>query len=161
MSKGVGMAVGPMTSFGGLKTIAATLVDGGILRLGLNRPKVNAINLQLLEDMRDAFALAAASKDVKGVLVASNNPKCFSAGLDLAELYGHITAGNRDALEHFAFTTMTPAFLGPSKCPKPVAAAVDGHAIAGLLALLRGKPACLHSACAWMACRWFNSGPGV
>jgi enoyl-CoA hydratase/carnithine racemase len=132
MSKGVGMAVGPMTSFGGLKTIAATLVDGGILRLGLNRPKVNAINLQLLEDMRDAFALAAASKDVKGVLVASNNPKCFSAGL-----YGHITAGNRDALEHFAFTTMTPAFLGPSKCPKPVAAAVDGHAIAGLLALLR------------------------
>lgn len=115
-----------------LGTFASSSLGGGIIKLSLNRPKVNAINLAVLQDMVAAFDIVSAAPEVTGVLLASENPKCFSAGLDLAELYGYIASGNRAALENFAFTVMTPAFAGPSKCPKPVAAAVDGHAIAGV-----------------------------
>ena len=122
-----------MSRLSKLSTFSHKLLDGGILRLGFSRPKVNSINLKVLEDMQEAFNAAAALPEVKGVLLATDNAKCFSAGLDLAELYGYITAKNRSALEHFAFPAMTAAFQAPSRCPKPVAAAVDGHAIAGAM----------------------------
>lgn len=153
--------------------LSRALLPGGILRIGLNSPKVNAINLSLLEELARAFQFASVSSDVRSVLLASDNPKVFSAGLDLSQLSGYIKAGDRSALAHFGFTAMDAAFLGPSKCPKPVAAAVDGHAIAGawcawcasrsLCATGYGIHHCLCSVlmCVCYVCVFFTVGPHV
>jgi enoyl-CoA hydratase/carnithine racemase len=112
------------------KTVSWSSLANGIVRLGLARPKVNAFNVQMLTDTRDAFAAAAADPNVKAVLVGSDNIKCFSAGLDLSELFAFIQANDKKSLRAYV-ELVGAAFLAPSKCLKPVCAAVDGHAIAG------------------------------
>ncbi len=57
--------------------------DNGIARVILNRPEVrNAQSRRLLEEMDDAFSIAAADPDVR-VIVLSGNGQSFSAGHDL------------------------------------------------------------------------------
>ncbi|TPX78389.1 hypothetical protein CcCBS67573_g00355 [Chytriomyces confervae] len=60
------------------------IANGKVLRLGLNAPPVNALTRTMIADIRKEIRAAnAPGSDVKGLLLASNLPKIFSAGLDL------------------------------------------------------------------------------
>ena len=106
--------------------------ETGIIEIALHRPKVNAQNKELLQDLASAFEAAAQNIQVKGILFKGEG-KCFSAGLDLQE----VLSLNKTELVHF-MKLFDRAYGAVYLCPKPVAVAINGHAIAGgaILALM-------------------------
>jgi enoyl-CoA hydratase/carnithine racemase len=104
-------------------------VNEGIADIVLNRPKVNALNRALIEELGAAFQRVTRDEAIRGALLRSEG-KCFSAGLDLKEVAGYDRDGVISFLGLFD-SGIRPVF----ECPKPVAAAVSGHAIAGGLVL--------------------------
>lgn len=93
--------------------------------LRLNRPKANAINMELIGDLREALLKLAESESVKGVILTGQG-SIFSAGLDVVELYEY----DEEKMNHFweCFGRMICDML---EFPKPLVAAVNGHAPAG------------------------------
>ncbi|XXY52904.1 enoyl-CoA hydratase/isomerase family protein [Sorangium sp. So ce269] len=105
------------------------LTSGGIAEVVLNRPKVNAMSQAVLREITDVFRRLAEDDAVRGVLVRGTG-KCLSAGLDLREVASLERAGLAGFLDDF-----DAAFGAAFRFPKPLAAAVHGHAIAGGLVL--------------------------
>lgn len=93
--------------------------------LQLNRGKVNAINHEMVKEIR--FALEDFSKDtkVKGVIL-SGIPNFFSAGLDVIELFSY----NRNQMNQF-FEDFGAMFLDLINFQKPMIAAITGYSPAG------------------------------
>ena len=58
-------------------------VADGVLEIVMNRPPVNAINLQLAREVIDAYRRAKDDASVRAVILSSALPTVFSAGLDL------------------------------------------------------------------------------
>jgi len=112
-----------------LMALVKVTIDDGIAELVLDRPKVNAMSRALLEEMLTSFRRLHDHEQVRGVLVRGEG-KCLSAGLDLVELAGLRDSDLRDYLD-LVETAFTAAFT----FPKPVAAAVHGHAVAGGMVL--------------------------
>ncbi len=104
-------------------------VNHGIADLILQRPKVNAMNLELFDQFTSAFQRAARDPAIQGVLLRSEG-RCFSAGLDLNEVLGLGSDGITAFLD-----ALDKAIGAGFYCNKPVAAAVAGHALAGGLVL--------------------------
>jgi enoyl-CoA hydratase len=102
---------------------------GPALWLTLNRPdKLNAINVEMVGALRDAFRRVAADDDVK-VLVVTGAGRAFSAGYDIAEEVDSKIDGAdrwRDVLDQDVAFTMELWSL-----PKPTIAAVKGWCLAG------------------------------
>lgn len=103
--------------------------DDGIAELTLCRPKVNAMNTELLAELASAFEQLERDAEVRGILVRAEG-NAFSAGLDLVEVASLDDAG----LEVF-LAIFDDAFGSAFRLDKPMAAAVAGHAIAGGLVL--------------------------
>jgi len=94
--------------------------------LSLNRPKANALNSAFLTEIGDAVHKAATEPQVCGVILASSVPRFFSAGFDTNEIF---PLGAAEIRAFFGkFLDLTHAFLN---FPKPVVAAIPGHAMAG------------------------------
>jgi enoyl-CoA hydratase len=102
---------------------------GPVAELILDRPPVNALDGQLLAELAQASASLERDDAVHGVLVRGEG-KCLSAGLDLAE----VVTLDRAGAEAF-FTRFDAAFGAAFAFSKPMAVAVDGHAIAGGMVL--------------------------
>jgi enoyl-CoA hydratase/carnithine racemase len=98
----------------------------GQLMLTLDKARGNAMNPALIEELLDAAREAAEAESVRGVLLASARPKLFCPGLDLVELFELERPAMRAFMLRFAEAMWTLFAL-----PKPVVAAVSGHAIAG------------------------------
>ena len=98
----------------------------GLAVLRMDKARGNAIDAPFAGEIRDAARALAGDTSVTGVLLASANPKLFSPGLDLVTLVDY----DRPALEKFMllFADMLYALY---ELPKPVVAAVSGHAVAG------------------------------
>lgn len=98
--------------------------EGQVAIVRLDRPPVNALELGLVRQASDILGELVAGDS--GAVVLTGSGLCFSAGLDLKlvptysaeEQQAMITAANR-------FLTALYSF------PRPVVAAVNGHAIAG------------------------------
>jgi enoyl-CoA hydratase/carnithine racemase len=99
---------------------------GAIGLLTLDKARGNAIDPPLVEALIDAERQLRSDGEVRGVLLASAHPKLFSPGLDLVTLVEF----DRPAMQHFMlrFAEMVWALYA---LPKPLLAAVSGHAIAG------------------------------
>lgn len=104
-------------------------VEDGIADIVLDRPKVNALNQALLEELGAAFAQVSQDAQIRGALLRSEG-RAFSAGLDLKEVAAFERENMQDFLALFD-RGVNPVF----SCPKPLAVAVQGHAIAGGLVL--------------------------
>ncbi|MBL7786873.1 MAG: enoyl-CoA hydratase/isomerase family protein [Chitinophagales bacterium] len=95
-----------------------------IALIQLNRPKeLNALNLQLMGELRDALRSLDADTDVR-VIVLTGNERAFAAGADIKEMAG------RTAIDMFnvdQFTTWDTI----KKTKKPIIAAVSGFALGG------------------------------
>jgi enoyl-CoA hydratase/carnithine racemase len=96
-----------------------------IATLVIDRPKVNAINELLVEELGECFQGLARDPDVK-TLILTGEGSFFSFGLDIPEFLTY----SKDSFTRFIikFTDLLKyVFL----FPKPVVAALNGHTIAG------------------------------
>jgi enoyl-CoA hydratase/carnithine racemase len=100
-------------------------VEDGVATLRLDRPKMNALNAQVQEEIRAAAAEASEREDVKAVVVYGGE-KVFAAGADIKEMadLSYIDMVKRSG-------KLTSAFSAVARIPKPVVAAVTGYALGG------------------------------
>lgn len=106
-----------------------TETNGAVRIITLTRPEVrNALSVALQHDLFQAFAETLKDKQVRAVVLTGEG-KAFSAGLDLSELKsisGRSSEENRADSERFMNLLETIYLF-----PKPVVAALNGHAVAG------------------------------
>ena len=100
-------------------------VEDGVATLRLDRPKMNALNAQVQEEIRAAAAEAAGRDDVKAVVVYGGE-KVFAAGADIKEM---AEMSYTDMIDRA--TGLQEAFTAVAAIPKPVVAAVTGYALGG------------------------------
>lgn len=98
-------------------------------RVTLNRPeKRNALDIQTVDELKAAFAVARDATDVRAVLLEGAGTD-FCSGADLSAIQriaeGDILDNREDA------RSMMELFLLMRQIPKPVVAAVRGRALAG------------------------------
>ena len=60
-------------------------VEDGVGTIRLDRPKLNALNVQVQEEIREAATEASARSDVKAVIVYGGE-RVFAAGADIKEM---------------------------------------------------------------------------
>lgn len=90
----------------------------------LNRPKeLNALNLELMGELRDALKALDADEQVRAI-VMTGNERAFAAGADIKQMAGRNAI---DMLKIDQFTTWDQI----KKTKKPVIAAVSGFALGG------------------------------
>src|SRR5438094_6264815 len=106
--------------------------DGPIARVVMHRKGNNSIAEDLMAELAAAFEELGQDPSVRVVVLASEYEKYFSVGADLASLAG-IDRGAPDATDQIALfmRRMNHHFNAIERCPKPVIAAINGHALGG------------------------------
>lgn len=99
--------------------------DRDIAVVEFNRPKAHALNLMMANELSERFAELAASDHIKAVVLTGTG-NIFSAGLDLIELYDY----DEDKIRRF-WQSFGRMVVNLASFPKPLVAAVNGHAPAG------------------------------
>ncbi len=98
--------------------------DKHIALIQLNRPKeLNALNLQLMGELRDALKQLDVDDEVRCIILTGNE-KAFAAGADIKQMAGKTAI---DMLNIDQFTTWDSI----KKTKKPIIAAVSGFALGG------------------------------
>ena len=100
--------------------------DDHLLIATLARGKANALNSAMVEELTAVVTDAAASGEVRGVVLASDRPKFFSSGFDVVEVFQY----DRERMTTF-FGRFIDLYEKMLRLPKPLVAAVSGHAYAG------------------------------
>jgi len=91
----------------------------------MNRGKVNAINHEMVQELRQVFNEIEKDDTVKGVIL-TGQPHYFSAGLDLIELIQY----NEQQIREF-FSDFGVLYLELVRFTKPFISAITGHSPAG------------------------------
>lgn len=94
--------------------------------------KRNALNVTVMAELREAFALARADDSVRVVVLTGAGDKAFSAGGDL----GGFTADQSKVEQHIARGALADLFEDMTRLGKPIVARVNGHALAGGFGLM-------------------------
>ncbi len=92
----------------------------------LNNGVTNALNLDFIQEISNNIQKLEKDKSIKGLIITSENNKFFSIGFDLPQL----NQLNDEGLKLF-YHTFNQLSLDLYKIPKPIIAAITGHAIAG------------------------------
>ncbi|XP_046403529.1 enoyl-CoA delta isomerase 1, mitochondrial-like [Ischnura elegans] len=105
--------------------------DTGVATVTMQRPPVNGLNLDLLQQLSSTLDQLEKSK-CAGMILTSSSPTVFSAGLDITEMY----KPKPDRVKAF-WTTLQDTWLKLYGSSFPTVAAINGHSPAGgcLLAL--------------------------
>jgi enoyl-CoA hydratase len=119
------------------ETVIYSAADG-VARLSLNRPqRLNAINAQLIADLREAVAAANADAAVR-VIVLSGEGRAFCAGYDLdwgtklEDAAQRAMSGQWDPVrDYLMMSNNVRAFMSLWESPKPVIAQVHGYCVGG------------------------------
>lgn len=99
--------------------------------LTLNRPdRRNALNRQLVNDLREAFERAAQDASVRYVVMTGAGT-AFCAGMDLAELSATLDQPNEAEQVTEDAERLSQLYEQIYALPKPTLAAVNGPAVAG------------------------------
>ena len=101
-----------------------------VAEIMLDRPPVNAISLQLVDELLEALRAAQADPEVRAVILGSAH-KVFCAGLDLDLVRGRRGVEVKPFLERLYFALNDLQY----RLGKPSIAAVDGAARAGGMTL--------------------------
>jgi enoyl-CoA hydratase/carnithine racemase len=97
----------------------------GIGTIRLDRPPMNALNIQVQEELRAVAGEATAATEIQAIIVYGGE-KVFAAGADIKEMsgMGYAAMASRAG-------ALTAAFDAIARIPKPVVAAVTGYALGG------------------------------
>lgn len=98
---------------------------GGVATIRLDKPKVNAINPQVLDELTEAAHSIAADADIRAVVVWGG-PRIFAAGADIAGFKGLDVAAGSGLARRF-----NDAFLAIENLPQVTVSAVNGYALGG------------------------------
>ena len=104
-------------------------VADGVATVRLDRPKMNALNAQVQEEIAAAAAEVTTDAAIRAVILYGGE-RVFAAGADIKEMAGlsYAQMAERSARLQAAFTAV-------AEIPKPVVAAVTGYALGGGLEL--------------------------
>lgn len=91
----------------------------------MNRGKVNAINYEMVKELREVFRDLESDRTVKGIIL-TGQPHYFSAGLDLIELYQY----DEEQVKEF-FIAFGALYIELMQVTKPFISAITGHCPAG------------------------------
>jgi enoyl-CoA hydratase/carnithine racemase len=100
-------------------------VEGGIGTIRLERPPMNALNVEIQDALHVAAAEAAERRDVSAVIIYGGQ-KVFAAGADIKEMQ---PMSYTDMVDRSA--ALQAAFTAVARIPKPTVAAVTGYALGG------------------------------
>ncbi len=100
-------------------------VADGVATMRLDRPKMNALDVQMQEEIRSAAIEATERDDVKAVVVWGGE-RVFAAGADVKEM---ADMSYTDMVKRSG--GLQSAFSAVARIPKPVVAAVNGYALGG------------------------------
>src|SRR5688572_21294908 len=100
-------------------------VTDGVAVMRLDRPKMNAISVQVQADLREAAAEVTERDDVRAVVLWGGE-RVFAAGNDVKEMADLTYA---DMVKVSA--SVSSATTAIARIPKPVVAAVNGYALGG------------------------------
>jgi enoyl-CoA hydratase len=108
------------------KNLITRKVDG-IGWVTINRPdKLNALNAEIVGELKSAFLELEKDAEVKAVILTGSGEKAFVAGADIGELAGlDLIEGRNYALNGQELTRIIENFR------KPVLAAINGFALGG------------------------------
>jgi len=106
--------------------------DGAIARVVMHRKGNNAIAEDLMSELATAFTELGEDASVRVIVLASEYEKYFSVGADLTSM-ATIDRSADDARQQVAdfMNRMNDRFAAIERCPKPVIAAINGHALGG------------------------------
>ena len=106
--------------------------DGAVARVVMHRKGNNGIAEDLMGELAAAFGELGQDPSVRVIVLASEYEKYFSVGADLTMLAG-IDREAEDAIDQVAgfMKRMNAHFSAIESCPKPVIAAINGHALGG------------------------------
>ena len=112
-----------MSDYNNLKTS----ISDGVLTITINREsKLNALNLETLQELQSAVQSIYDNPEIKGAIITGSGSKAFVAGADISEI------AELDAENAAAFAANGQRiFKLIELCPKPVIAAVNGFALGG------------------------------
>ncbi|MEO5651758.1 MAG: enoyl-CoA hydratase-related protein [Marmoricola sp.] len=97
----------------------------GVATIRLDRPKMNALDAQMQEEIRAAAAEATERDDIKAVVIYGGE-RVFAAGADVKEM---AEMSYTDMIKRSG--GLTSAFTAVARIPKPVVAAITGYALGG------------------------------
>jgi len=100
-------------------------VEDGVATIRLDRPKMNALNTQVQEEIRAAAAECTTRADVKAVVVWGGE-RVFAAGADIKEM---AEMSYTDMVDRSG--ALQSSLTAVARIPKPVVAAVNGYALGG------------------------------
>ena len=100
-------------------------VQDGIGTIRIDRPPMNALNVQVQEEIRAAEAAATEDREVHAVVLYGGE-KVFAAGADVKEM---ATMSYADMVARSG--ALQSSFTAVARIPKPVVAAVTGYALGG------------------------------
>ena len=99
--------------------------ESGVATVVLDRPKLNPLNRQMQNELREAF-LALGSDESVRVIVMHGNERAFAAGADVKEMIDwSLEDVQREGAE------LQACFSAIASTPRPVIAAVNGYALGG------------------------------
>jgi enoyl-CoA hydratase len=107
--------------------------DGAIATVVMHRGGNNAIAPDLVDELEVAFKELGGDENVRCIVLASEYEKYFSVGADLTAMGGSVDREAPDALDKMTqmIERMDVQFSSVEACPKPVVAAINGHALGG------------------------------
>jgi enoyl-CoA hydratase/carnithine racemase len=100
-------------------------VDDGVATIRLDRPPMNALNVELIRELQAAGVEATEREDV-GAIVLWGGEKVFAAGADVKMMSGMSPRDIRPII-----TAMQDAFNAFEEIPKVTVAAINGYCLGG------------------------------
>ncbi len=107
------------------KDIILTDLTDGVFTVTLNRPKVNALNQEVSDLLKDAFSRAEIDEDIRSIILTASG-KFFSAGQDVKVIEAEEQISFREHLDR----SYHPLIIQMRQLEKPILPAVNG-AVAG------------------------------
>ena len=99
--------------------------SSGVATVTLDRPKLNALNRQMQNELRDEFLALGANEKVRAIVMTGND-RAFAAGADVKEMVNWTSA---DVIREGA--ELEASFSSIAQTRQPIIAAVTGYALGG------------------------------
>ena len=104
--------------------IVTGAADEGFAVVTLNRPPANAISEPLMRDLNDALSSLESDDLIRSVILTGSGDRIFCAGADLGSAF---SGGDVATFIRFGNSVLRRI----ERFPKPVIAAMNGHALGG------------------------------